>query len=900
MSSVKAGVAYVDIRLGSIEQFKQKLKSEIDNVGAEVAKRVGDDVAKQIGPEGTRAGKTLSGTMSKAFFQDANQSFAGGLRALSQGQFRTFGGLMKQAGVASALGLKSGFESGTKGFVNTFKSLGSKITATGSSISSSVASTFSAIPSHVANAGKAVDAFGKRLGFLSFQLQNFGIIATGAFTAPVAALVGFGAIIGIRTAAQIEQATASLKALTPAGTDVEALIKRLQRLAQQSPIFNSTDVITFTQKMVASGLSVQKVEAFLKGFGNVALTVGADVGKIPFALEALVQMVGKGKVSMEELRLQLGDALPGAMKLVSDGLGITTSKLYEMVKAGELTGEDVVAAFTKLGGTDKYLKGAGAGADTLGAKWQALKESVQTQLGNAFLEHSDEIKKALDDLGPILSDLIKEAGPAFVELVKGFGNLIKKIGELVNWYKNLSPSQKDMVDKLGLILIAIGPVVLILGGLGAALAGISALFAVIATPVGLVVLGLIAFGVVAALIINYLKNLYAKGGDFKKGWDALWKSLTELVAPLREEWDKAWVKFKEGFDQIKKAFSSVSTAGGGLVGFFKGLGQVLLAVFGPGIAVVWGIIKGLVASLGDIWKAITSLISGVIKIISGIIIFLTGVFTGDWDKALKGLKLIWDGLWDAIVGTIVNIFKAIINFVKGFVTGIVDFFKWLFDILVGHSIIPDMVNKILEWLKKMVDKGIQFVKNLGKPFVAFYNDYIKPFIDSVKKGADKALEFIMDLPGKIKNGFKSAASWLIDAGKNIINGLIDGVKRMGNTLKNAILDLIPAPVRGIVESALGINSPSKVFAEYGKYTVLGFIRGVEKTSPRMESVVASRFSGLVPATVSPSFGDSRSPVVEQAPRGPALNIENYHTNEKDPRRQSEDWWFLINARGGDV
>lgn len=53
-------------------------------------------------------------------------------------------------------------------------------------------------------------------------------------------------------------------------------------------------------------------------------------------LLALEQIVSKGTVSMEELRRQLGDRLPGAFNLFANALGITTSELDALIRKGEV------------------------------------------------------------------------------------------------------------------------------------------------------------------------------------------------------------------------------------------------------------------------------------------------------------------------------------------------------------------------------------------------------------------------------------------------------------------------------------------------------------------------------------------------------------------------------------
>ena len=57
---------------------------------------------------------------------------------------------------------------------------------------------------------------------------------------------------------------------------------------------------------------------------------------------ALTQIVSKGAVQMEELRQQLGDRLPGALQIMADGLGVTTSELIKMLVAGKVTSDALV------------------------------------------------------------------------------------------------------------------------------------------------------------------------------------------------------------------------------------------------------------------------------------------------------------------------------------------------------------------------------------------------------------------------------------------------------------------------------------------------------------------------------------------------------------------------------
>jgi phage-related minor tail protein len=66
----------------------------------------------------------------------------------------------------------------------------------------------------------------------------------------------------------------------------------------------------------------------------------------------------------------------------------------------------------------------------------------------------------------------------------------------------------------------------------------------------------------------------------------------------------------------------------------------------------------------------------------------------------------------------------------------VGFFTWLYNELVGHSIIPDLINGIVDWFKSLPDKISQGLSNLWSAIV---EPFRKAF-DEVKKMAEKVWE----------------------------------------------------------------------------------------------------------------------------------------------------------------
>ena len=65
-------------------------------------------------------------------------------------------------------------------------------------------------------------------------------------------------------------------------------------------------------------------------------------------MNAVVQMMSKGKVAAEELRRQLGNTLPGAFNMMAAALGVSTAKLEDMMKNGEVISSEVLPKFAAM------------------------------------------------------------------------------------------------------------------------------------------------------------------------------------------------------------------------------------------------------------------------------------------------------------------------------------------------------------------------------------------------------------------------------------------------------------------------------------------------------------------------------------------------------------------------
>lgn len=134
----------------------------------------------------------------------------------------------------------------------------------------------------------------------------------------------------------------------------------------------SQEFLKFSAAMKGANIPLAESNALFKAVTAASASLGLGAEATAGTLNALSQMASKGVVSLEELRAQLGDRLPGAMGLAAKGLGITEAQLIKLVESGQLATRDFIVPFTKALGD---LKGE---ADGLVPTFERLKGALQT------------------------------------------------------------------------------------------------------------------------------------------------------------------------------------------------------------------------------------------------------------------------------------------------------------------------------------------------------------------------------------------------------------------------------------------------------------------------------------------------------------------------------------------
>ena len=171
--------------------------------------------------------------------------------------------------------------------------------------------------------------------------------------------------------------------------------------------------------------------------------IGASTQQTEGALLALEQMLSKGRVSMEELRRQLGNAIPGAFEIGAKAMNMTTAEFNNFIqKVGVASNVFVPKFIAQL--KKEYAGGFNDIAQTI--------SYAQGQLKVAWQLFQTEIFEG-------------EAGKGFAQAISTIANLLKS-PEFINLAKNIGKIFEIIAKTLDFTIKHIHIVMVLLGSVG--------------------------------------------------------------------------------------------------------------------------------------------------------------------------------------------------------------------------------------------------------------------------------------------------------------------------------------------------------------------------------------------------------------------------------------------------
>ena len=435
-----------------------------------------------------------------------------------------------------------------------------------------------------------------------------------------------------------EQANKSRAALAKLSARAEKVSSASQKVAStMRPV--TTAVAGLATAAIATVPATQELRADLSKLDQNAKENGVSIeaareawraftvqsGETDSAIEATSNLLQAG---FTESNLQKAvEGLAGAYIRFPDTLKIESlaDSLQETLATGEATGQ-FGELLDRLGiGADNFsaqLEKCTTDAQKQNLALQTLSQAGLTETYKAWLENNQAMadnQEATISMQEQLAEFAETIQPFITAALQGLTQALK-------WFNDLPGPVQAVIGVLLLLVGAIGPVASgisgfakitkfmaetgipalgkALGAIPGVLSGVSGAVSsfasfIISNPIALIIAAIVALVALIALKGDEIQALLGKFNDWLQGVFA-----------------KDW----------REVFGD--TLGGYLNTFFD--------VF------------------GEIWD-------GIHKVLNGVIDLIRGVFTGDWDRAWKGVKEIFEGIWDSFVAIAKAPLKAIIG-----------------------------------------------------------------------------------------------------------------------------------------------------------------------------------------------------------------------------------------------
>jgi phage-related protein len=295
-------------------------------------------------------------------------------------------------------------------------------------------------------------------------------------------------------------------------------------------------------------------------------------------------------------------------------------------------------------------------------------------------------------------------------------------------------------------------------------------------------------------------------------WDALmgifasWGSMIgNLFEPIKNALSNAW----EAMGNVP-GLSSMKTMIENIWGAIKNYITTYINAIKNVVTTVWNSIKNVISTvinaiknvISTAWNAIKTIISSVMKLISSIL-------KGDWEgvksaisSILNAIKSVIQSIWNGIKSVISSVLNGIKNTISSIWNGIV-------SVLSSYlNMIKTTITSVWNGIKGAISGAVTGIKT------------------TVTKGFN-------DVKNKVINAFKNLPQNLKTIGKNLVEGLWNGIKNAKDWVLGKIKGFGESVLKGI-KKIFGINSPSKETEYDGAMLAEGLAVGIKKKKSKAE------------------------------------------------------------------
>ena len=429
----------------------------------------------------------------------------------------------------------------------------------------------------------------------------------------------------------------------------------------------------------------------------------------------------------------------------------------------------------------------------------------------------------------------------------------------------------------------------------------------------------------------------------KAAWNGIMAAVNATVAGIQAAWrflTKVWNGIAAGASFL---WNIITTVFNGIKAVISTVVSVVATIISTYVKLWLAGFTGFINALKAIWDAFWGTFGGVIKAVFGLIVAIIklalAVIELMIDVALLAIMTVWSTVWNAVkavVTTVLDAIKTVIStafdIIKSVISTALDFIiayattvwsavwnviKAVSDAIVNvvttawNAVVPPVVSavnaiwgvisSIFNTIKSFITGAVNTITGaLSNAWNTARNAVAGPFNEiknTVTNAINAVVTTVMGLAGRILGAVSNFGSLLFNAGKNLIQGLIDGITNMIGKLTsklNSITDMIP-DVKGPESRDKKLLTPS------GEWIMQSLITGISNEVPTMEALLGdiTRNTIVRNATVSAAMASTAGQAVAASTSTSTSFETNFNLHGVDPE-SAESVAYRINRRFGRV
>lgn len=728
--------------------------------------------------------------------------------------------------------------------------------------------------SQVKSATNDVESSVSRISFQSFASQAssaFGGIANGLGSIlkvigvlGLTSSIGFGALIkySFDATRNVQNFVAGIQSLTKNSAEASDVIKSMVDYVQGKP-FDRIEVLGAARQLLAFGRSAQEVKSDIELLGRAVIVSGSSFQDLSLIYG---RVMSSGRLLTDDFN-QISQSINIGAPLARL-LGTDIGGLRKQLELGHVTAAQFRTALDQALPADVVAKNS----NTIDNKLLSLQTSFRN-LGFAIL--GVDFSK-LDGQG---QPLIKSGG-LLDRLTTGIAQFTERLRDpaLVQTFQKMGESIGNFVTSALPILLSgfewiannIDTIVAGVGALAAAfvvakVAAIGFSIAASANPVGLIIMGIAA---AVTLLVGGLTYLQIKFNIFGKLFEALKPVIDPVVKLFQQLFKVLWEQLQPTIEFFKQHWEQIKP-------ILIGVGAILgIAIITPLILLVTAVAAAIAIIIAIVW-VFNQLVNAGVAVWHAI----EGAFNAVKNAVVATFKAIMDAYNTYIAPTVnalvaifmwfYNIFSTIMNAINEVVWTITStiaqiifvIFQGIFNWIVNTILLPlyNFIAGIFMAIYNVIAPPLQaawgFIVGVFTAIWGFISGIVRTIYNYVAGMFGALANAIVGPVNWAINWLRSVAGQFVNVGRDIINGISNGVSQGAGQVVETIKRICSQALQA-VKNFFGIRSPSKLMGEQGMFIMAGLakgirdgVRGVVDTANTAAGVIADSFNSLsAPAT----------------------------------------------------